>query len=589
MPLTSLSSKAAAKPAEVQVVGPFLGWRGPGAIRIAVGLPHRADATLRCELYEVISGKLVAAQETAPAALGEGVSALFRTFVFDFSQMETGTSIRYRFLTSALEPVSLEGGLCDDHCRFQVPDAGDAETSFVLMSCHNPFMIRKGAADEGWAMWRELGTAIEQDTRIRLLVLGGDQVYNDDLEDEGCIARLSKKPDDPVLHDEVRKRLIRQYQLFWGNLAYRKVLARIPSVAMWDDHDITDGWGGRPEAWKGTDWEPGWHKYFELCREAFQAYQDIRNPPAPARFKNLPGQVFTFTFDFAGSRFLLLDLRSEKNLDQRRIVSPEHAEAIHSEIRETPANCRRLFVLSPVVPLRTNFDDDRRLSLLTKTWLGAQLWMAHTPASQLIVKVGAYLGWLFPLLCGTWMPDGTALRNGMALASTGGALLLWLLFVALHWAEYFTLLPQLTDDLEDGLSTDANRPELQRLLESIVALKQNQGVDSVILSGDIHAAGMTEIIHRAGTELTLIPQIVASPVAYEPMPKMVEGYTTTTSEMVFWDSDESSLLARNIFYVSKRNFAVVRTNRSSTDRPVEFHLEGHRLPIAFNLDFRAKG
>ena len=107
-----------------------------------------------------------------------------------------------------------------------------------------------------------------------------------------------------------------------------------------------------------------------------------------------------------------------------------------------------------------------------------------------------------------------------------------------------------------------------------------------ILSGDIHLGGLTEIIDTRDDNKASILQIVSSPIAYKPMPKVVEGLTTTTSEMVLREcSNEERLFARNIFYISKRNFVQIIPDKMNEGKGIKFFLEGHQLPLVFPKKF----
>lgn len=62
------------------------------------------------------------------------------------------------------------------------------------------------------------------------------------------------------------------YKKFWDNVHYRKVLCYLPAILMWDDHDITDGWGWREDSFVDTEsatFKPEWARLFEAARGAF--------------------------------------------------------------------------------------------------------------------------------------------------------------------------------------------------------------------------------------------------------------------------------------------------------------------------------
>ncbi len=99
-------------------------------------------------------------------------------------------------------------------------------------------------------------------------------------------------------------------------------------------------------------------------------------------------------------------------------------------------------------------------------------------------------------------------------------------------------------------------------------------------------SGLTEIIDTRDEKKISILQIVSSPIAYKPMPKVVEGLTTTTSELILREkTDNERLFARNIFYVSKRNFAQIIPEKINEGKGIRFFLEGHQWPLVFPKRF----
>ena len=144
-------------------------------------------------------------------------------------------------------------------------------------------------------------------------------------------------------------------------------------------------------------------------------------------------------------------------------------------------------------------------------------------------------------------------------------------------------LPDLSDDMEDGLSSGSNMESLKEIMECLTGLSK-RGKEVFILSGDIHLGGLTEIIDTRQDPRTQILQVVSSPISNKPMPKVVEGLTTTTSEMVIRESDsEKRLFARNIFYSSKRNFVQLFPDKK--ENAIAFHFEGYEFPVVFPKRF----
>lgn len=573
----SFSSQEAKLRPRVNVVGPFLGASPAGSIRICIGLPHRPDLTnLSCVLSREPNGdNPIDTLEAQSDARYPG----YNLFSFVKSELHESAKVYYTFTNSGTT-LLLEGGLTPSDCWFFVPGEFNDDDSFIMMSCHNPFMEKNGSAGPGWAMWERLAKLIDSDPSIRLLIMGGDQVYNDDIESEFSSLTGKLQVDDP---EKLRARFIRQYQLFWENKNYRRVLARIPSLAMWDDHDITDGWGGRPESFNSEGcFTAPWTAYFAEAHKAFESYQNSRNPE---RLQNCPEGTFTTQFDFGSNRILLCDFRSEKNSKRRILWSDAQHTAFLTALKNIPEKIRNVFILFPVVALRTNFAGDKRLTTLFKWLFGIVMKVDNDrrikrllPWCTLILWILLSLTLLYPHIAPS--PPGLCLI--LALVFLIGVTILTPIWLLIR----FPTLPQLTDDMEDGLTSEINIEHFKEMLTALFEVQIHTGRRVVILSGDIHVCGLSEIIRKEGTTVHCIPQIVSSPVAYTPMPKPVEGLTTTTSEMILKEG-EVTILGRNITYLSKRNFAQMWPGRIAKGCKYElaFYLEGHTFPICLPIHF----
>ena len=346
---------------ESKIIGPFLGPRGETGVEIFIALPdEHSTEELTCRLYEN--------SNEIQSCASSGQRDLYKLFGFRFENLEDDKTYEYRFFLSNGDPLDLGCGLTGEDCKFQVLGKNTEGKSFVLMSCHNPFEKEKGSAEEGWAVWEQLSEHLQEDKSVRLLVLAGDQLYNDDFEKEFIKKlaeknKLQAKDDKEKIVEEARKRFIRQYQKYWGNLNYRKVLATTLSVAIWDDHDITDGWGSRPESFdskEATGFKKNWWEFFEIARDAFKTYQASRN------LDPIHEPCFSFKFDWGGRRFVLADFRSERNSEKKQLWSKEHENAVLGDLRETPEDIKQIFFVSPPGVLRTNFSTDRRMSSSSK-------------------------------------------------------------------------------------------------------------------------------------------------------------------------------------------------------------------------------
>lgn len=542
-----------------RVIGPFIGPRGPKSVRIVIALPDGISIQELCCRIEGPDG-FVTERSSAPT------SDLFRVFTFDVDNLPSDGRHKYCFQIGD-QLLDLQGGLLPEDCFFRPPgDCGEDDT-FVLASCHDPFQTAKGSADEGWAMWEKLFELVDAGSSIRLLILGGDQLYNDRVE----TGYLGKEP------DSLRRAFIENYHRYWSYPAYRKVLARIPSIAIWDDHDITDGWGGRPESFSGDEFKPQWEAYFSIAKEAYVAYQASRNPQS---FVGPPDEVFTFRYDWGANRFFLLDLRTQKNSKKSRVMSDTHERAFVDSLSAADEHIKSVFVLSPVVPFRCNIGVDNRLTIFSRYLFGLDWWLKKNPRFFISFSTASGVSGLWGLLA-LYLHDLPIFTLSEMTAAI--FLLLALPKIVLMIPD----LPTLTDDFEDSLTSECNRATFRRLLDRMFQVRRESGRKVVLMSGDIHACGMSEMIERDGSLVVTIPQVVSSPMAYKPMPKAVEGFTTTTSEMILDSGIERDVFARNVFYTSKRNFAQIFPSRIHNDESASilFHIEGHRIPLAMPAQF----
>lgn len=200
----------------------------------------------------------------------------------------------------------------------------------------------------------------------------------------------------------------------------------------------------------------------------------------------------------------------------------------------------------------------------------APLKLLHKGAISLLIVLAATGCLLLPL-------------NNVAVSFTSVLLIVLSSTILLFQACFGKVIVQgelsgVSDDIDDALSSDANIASFNKILGALFRQCFNNK-RCVILSGDIHTGGLSEFVMKRGERVFQIPQIVSSPIGYPPMPKAVEGFTTTRSEMGY-RSEDMEIKGRNLFYFCKRNFAKVYPKRTSRD--VEFFFEGHSWSFFVN-------
>jgi alkaline phosphatase D len=194
------------------------------------------------------------------------------------SGLQPNTRYFYKLWTNPAHSLRLPlDGLTEEDLHFRTLSADPNEqVDFIIMSCHNP-TVSEADGFERHAVWADLPQIIGRDSNksVRFALLVGDQVYADDWQD-----RILKEESE-----EGRLRLyLSAYRRFWSNIHYRRVMCSLRAVMIWDDHDITDGWGSRLDSFAGEtrEFKPAWKNLFDAAFKAFSVMQGSRNPPALA-------------------------------------------------------------------------------------------------------------------------------------------------------------------------------------------------------------------------------------------------------------------------------------------------------------------
>ena len=201
---------------------------------------------------------------------------------------------------------------------------GDLRIAFV--SCNGQEKNdRKRPLDERNAMWRRL--RIEHEDRpFQLLLQGGDQVYADELlKSHPALKRWArgKRPSKAIapqadLAETLQDGFFGLYLDILGQPAISGMMARVPSLAMWDDHDICDGWGSLRPAKLDS---PEGRTLFAVAREHFLLFQyGARPDELPGFCPDRSGASLGWHVSLPGLHVLAPDLRSERRPD--RVMGP---------------------------------------------------------------------------------------------------------------------------------------------------------------------------------------------------------------------------------------------------------------------------
>jgi cholesterol oxidase len=217
--------------------------------------------------------------------------------------------------------------------------------TFALVSCQYPpglFDQRPAAA----AYERLQADAAAADGP-QFIVLCGDQVYVD--ETAGAFDPVAAPSGPSAVQDAA---IDRSYELTWSLPAMRHTVARLPVIAMLDDHEVEDNWKGlNAEAVPPRD-------DVKRALGAYVRHQALLNPVRPlvqggtigSSFVNFPGGVPLFVLDTRGRRAL----RDASNITSAGIVPDAVMQSLCAQLEKAdkaaPSSVKLIVSPSPILP-----------------------------------------------------------------------------------------------------------------------------------------------------------------------------------------------------------------------------------------------
>lgn len=215
---------------------------------------------------------------------------------------------------------------------FHVP-AGMGKPRMAFASC-NGFSTAsavKKVKDKN-RLWRHMAK-LHAEQPYNVLIMGGDQVYADQIW-ESCpsIKQWVEAPFDVRTQQSFTAEMAAEVSQFYFNL-YRDrwhqpevegMLSSVPTVMMWDDHDIFDGWGSYDPEIQTCGVYMG---IFNIARNHFAVFQQQVDPAVDDHPGKVAGQDgFTLAFDLGDYAILAIDARSERS--QARVLARQTWDAI---------------------------------------------------------------------------------------------------------------------------------------------------------------------------------------------------------------------------------------------------------------------
>jgi len=189
-----------------------------------------------------------------------------------------------------------------------------------------------------------------------LMLMGGDQLYADEIwtkvkelntwsqkRHEKKIAAKSSK----TMVDQIERFYDELYKNRWNKEDMTKALAEIPSVMMWDDHDIFDGWGSFPENLQQCE---VFKTIYEVARRYFELLQIRSRQNRALLDRDAPHYAFALTF--RGYHILAMDHRAERT--RKQVMSARQWNTVIHYLENTAIN-GDLLLLSAVPVVYRDF------------------------------------------------------------------------------------------------------------------------------------------------------------------------------------------------------------------------------------------
>lgn len=325
------------------VLGPILGLESETRYSVTFVTDKSASqASVKCGNTSPVEAVLI----------GEIYSGFVWKAVLDIS-IDEPKHVHYVVLVDT-QAASAKSG--KTYWTFFVPGSA-SKPKMAYASC-NGFSDYKmmASTEKPYKLWKDM--ELEHfENPFSLLLLGGDQVYADpiwtqlsslktwnELEREEKIKRKATKD----ILSQVDRFFSELYVERWNKEPIATMLASVPSIMMWDDHDIFDGWGSYPEDIQTCD---VYKAIFASAKKHFALLQ-IRGHQNSSLLNISTRTHFSLAVRFRGYNILALDNRSERTLHQ--VMSKTQWSDITSYL-DNQCNQGDLLVLSAVPVVYRDF------------------------------------------------------------------------------------------------------------------------------------------------------------------------------------------------------------------------------------------
>ncbi|WP_243698458.1 alkaline phosphatase D family protein [Paracoccus alkanivorans] len=251
---------------------------------------------------------------------------------------------------------------------------GDMRIAFVSCNGEEEGDLDRDMAERN-AMWARLAAQHEA-APFALMLQGGDQIYADEVTKGHPLSNdwPDRAPPDasPAEIEELRQYLrqgfARRYLGVMTAPEYARLSATVPSLSVWDDHDICDGWGSLKD--NRTHSAVG-QALFQAAREMYLLFQHAATEEdIPDLFMDPQGTSLGWWKTLPDLTIVAPDLRSERSRHRiigeagwhalRRIQPVEGQILLVSSVPLLGPRLSLVEMLMMAIPRMQHYEDDLR-------------------------------------------------------------------------------------------------------------------------------------------------------------------------------------------------------------------------------------
>lgn len=219
--------------------------------------------------------------------------------------------------------------------------------SYVVGSCRYLLKLFGGSIwdERGDKTFRSILEQIEKGSPIHGLMLMGDQIYADDM--------------NVVSPNTSIDQFFDRYRTVFSQSYFRKLVGRVPTYMILDDHEIEDNWPS-----KATDKD--WVTLYPNAIHAYQVYQCSHSPLYDVDKKGrLTGTLSKFWYQFQDgcSDWFVMDCRNERiwsdDPAKRRMVKPDQMKALLKWLNDGSGRVKVIVTSVPFIPDLNSDTEDK--------------------------------------------------------------------------------------------------------------------------------------------------------------------------------------------------------------------------------------